>query len=114
MGKRGGAGKDTKEILNEILERINERYKGEFIDADRVMLTTLRNKLLKNEKLAKSARTTDPQIFMSTVFPQAFEKTAQESYIEAQGTYESLFKDKNKYETIMYVLAEMLYREMRK
>lgn len=30
------------------------------------------------------------------------------------GTYESLFKDKNKYETIMYVLAEMLYREMRK
>ena len=51
---------------------------------------------------------------MSSVFPQAFAKTAQESYLEAQETYESLFKDKNKYETIMHVLAEMLFREMRK
>ena len=112
--KKGGAGKDTKEPLDEIIERINERYKGEFTDADRVMLTTLRDKLVKNEKLVKSAKTTDQQVFVSSVFPQAFAKTAQESYLEAQETYESLFKDKNKYETIMHVLAEMLFREMRK
>ena len=49
-----------KRVLDEILEKINERYKGDFTDADRVMLTTLHEKLSRDEKLASSAKTTDP------------------------------------------------------
>lgn len=37
-----------------------------------------------------------------------------ESYTESQESYESLFKDKNKYNTIMSALAGVIYREMRK
>ena len=38
---------------------------------------------------------------------------AQDSYIESQETYTSLFEDQSKYNAIMHTLAEMLYREMR-
>lgn len=60
------------------------------------------------------AKTTAPQIFTDAVFPKAFSDVAQESYMESQEAYTSLFQDKTKYDTIMQVLAEFIYREMRK
>ena len=38
---------------------------------------------------------------------------AMESYVESQDTYTALFEDKNKYNSVMSALAEILYREMR-
>ena len=42
-------GKKEKSTLDEIIEKINERYKGDFTDADRVMLSALHDKLRKDE-----------------------------------------------------------------
>ena len=63
--------------------------------------------------LASMAMSSDPQIFAESIFPQAFNIAAQDSYIESQETYTSLFEDQSKYNAIMHTLAEMLYREMR-
>ena len=66
-----------------------------------------------NSKLHNSAKTTDPVIFTESIFPQIFSTTAMENYTESQESYESLFKDKNKYNAIMSALAGVIYREMR-
>lgn len=114
-GKRkGGKGKNPKEPLDEIIEKINELYKGAFTEGDRVMLYTLQNKLMANEKLADIAKSTDPQIFMESIFPKAFSDVAMEGYTEAQETYTSLFEDNHKYNAIMNALASIIYRELRK
>lgn len=97
----------------EILEKINERYKGNFTEGDKVMLNALHDKLILNEKLAKSARTSDSTIFVESIFPAAFGDAAMEGYMEAQESYSSLFEDKDKYNTIMGVLAGVVYREMK-
>ncbi|MBO5737731.1 type I restriction endonuclease subunit R [bacterium] len=110
----GGKGENKKTPLDEIIEKINEKYKGSFSDADRVLITALQDKLMKDDRLEKMAKTTDPQIFTDAVFPKAFSDVAQESYMEQQEAYTSLFQDKTKYDTIMQVLAEFVYREMRK
>ncbi|MCM1091266.1 MAG: pentatricopeptide repeat-containing protein, partial [Muribaculum sp.] len=47
-------------------------------------------------------------------FPKAFGAAAQDGYIEAQESYQSLFEDTAKYNAIMSALAEVVYREMRK
>ncbi|WP_024860513.1 type I restriction endonuclease subunit R [Ruminococcus flavefaciens] len=107
-------GKQKKTPLDEILEQINEKYKGQFTDADKVIIDALHQKLKKNIKLLSSAKTTDPVIFTESIFPQIFGDTAMESYTESQESYESLFKDKNKYNAIMSALAGVIYREMRK
>jgi hypothetical protein len=98
---------------HEILEQINEKYKGQFTDADKVIIDALHQKLKKNAKLLSSAKTTDPVIFTESIFPQIFSATAMENYTESQESYESLFKDKNKYNAIMSALAGVIYREMR-
>jgi type I restriction enzyme R subunit len=60
------------------------------------------------------ALSSDPQIFAESIFPQAFSDAAQDSYMESQETYTSLFEDQSKYNAIMSTLAEMIYHEMRK
>lgn len=109
-----GAGKpEEKNPLDEIIARINEKYKGDFTPGDRVMIGALAEKLRGDPKLANMALSSDPQIFAESIFPQAFNIAAQDSYMESQETYTSLFEDQSKYNAIMHTLAEMLYREMR-
>ena len=112
--KKGAMGLDPKEPLDEIIDKINEKFKGAFTDGDRVLLTALRDKLMGDKKLASMARTSDPQIFVESIFPKAFGDAAMESYTESQDTYTLLFEDQNKYNAIMSALAEVIYREMRK
>ena len=102
-----------KSTLDEILDKINEKYKGQFTDGDRVMLGALHDKLIADDKLASSARTSDPRIFTESIFPSAFGNAAMESYMEAQDSYGSLFEDKSKYDAVMSALAGVIYREMR-
>lgn len=112
--KKGSKGMNQKEPLDEIIEKINELYKGAFTEADRVILYTLQNKLMANEKLTDIAKSSDPQIFMESIFPKAFSDVAMEGYTESQEAYTSLFEDSHKYNAIMNALASIVYREMRK
>ena len=111
--QKGQQGLRQKSTLDEILEKINEKYKGDFTPGDRVMLSALHDKLVGNEKLASSARTTDPVIFTESIFPAAFGEAAMTSYTESQESFSSLFEDKAKYNAIMSVLAGIIYRELR-
>ena len=106
-----GTGKTT---LLKIIAKINEKYKGEFTEGDKVLLTALRTRLMADKKLTKMAQTSDPQIFVESIFPKAFGAAAQDSYLESQDTYTSLFEDQHKYNAIMSALADVVYREMRK
>ncbi len=111
--QKGAAGQEQKEPLAEIIEKINERYKGQFTAGDRVLLTALHSKLLENKKLRNMAQSSDPQIFTESIFPGVFNNVAMESYVESQDTYTALFEDQDKYNSVMSALAEILYREMR-
>ena len=115
--QKAAGGKQKKTPLDEILEQINEKYKGQFTDADKVIIDALHQKLKKNQRLLSSAKTTDPVIFTESIFPQIFSATAMENYTESQESYESLFKDKNKYKAIMSAdmingLSEHTVRQM--
>ena len=86
---------------------------GAFTDGDKVVTDTILGKLMNDEKLKVMARTSDPQIFLGSIFPKAFDSAAQDSYIESQETFTSLFADQNKYNTLMRVLGPFIYRNMR-
>ena len=61
-----------KDPLDAVIERINDTYKGDFTEADRVLIGTLREKLLADKKLRKAAKVDGQQIFEKNVFPQNF------------------------------------------
>lgn len=77
---KGAMGLEQDEPLDEIIQKINERYKGNFTDGDRVLLTALKAKLMGDKKLTSIAQTSDPQIFIESIFPKAFGDAAMESY----------------------------------
>ena len=111
---KGAVKPEEKQPLDEIIEKINDQYKGQFTEADKVLLTALKTKLMNDTKLQTMAKTSDPQIFTESIFPKAFGTAAQDSYMESQETYTSLFEDQAKYTTIMNVLGAIIYRELRK
>ncbi len=111
---KSAAQPEEKKPLDEIIEKINELYKGQFTEADKVLLSALRAKLMGDTKLKTMARTSDPQIFAESIFPKAFGTAAQDSYIESQDTYTTLFEDQAKYNAIMHALGSIIYRELRK
>ena len=109
----GAKGENKKTPLDEIIEKINEKYKGLFSDADRVLIISLQDKLMKDDKLKKIVKTTEPKIF-NDIFPKIFGNVAEESYKQSQEAYTSLFQDTTKYNIIMQVLADYVYTKMRK
>ena len=109
---RSAAGKDEKSPLDEIIERINQRYGGTFTPGDRVLLGNLHDRLRADEKLMKKIRLAkDKQIFLASIFPKIFDDAAAESYQESQETFSTLFEDNEKYEAIMMAIGEMLFAE---
>ena len=69
--------------------------------------------MIADKKLESSARTSDPRIFVESIFPAAFGTAAMESFMESQESYSALFEDQSKYNAVMSALAGVIYREMR-
>ena len=104
---------EEEKLLDEVIKKINEQYKGNFTEADKVLVSTLMAKLMNDTKLQRMAKTSDPQIFSVSIFPKAFGTVAQDSYTESQETFANLFEDTDKYNKIMNALGSIVYREMR-
>ena len=111
---RSVAQPEKKLPLDEIIDKINEQYNGAFTDADKVMANAMQDRLMADAKLQNIAKTSDPKIFIDSIFPKYFETVAQECYMESQDAYGSLFADKAKYNAFMHAMASIIYREMRK
>ena len=76
------------------------------------MVDVLKTVLMRDERLKKNAKTSDPRIFAESIFPKAFGTAAQNSYMESQDAFSSLFADQAKYNAIMNALSSIIYREM--
>lgn len=113
-GGKAAAVPEQKEPLDEVIQKINDLCGGQFKDADKVILNSLHDKLSEDKKLQKSAKTIDPKIFIESIFPKAFGKVAQDSYVEQTEAFSSMFENKSKYNAIMTALADMLFKEFNK
>ena len=110
-GAKGAAVPEQKEPLEEVIQKINEAFSGDFGEADRVILYALHERLRTDKKLERKAQSSDPQIFAQSIFPGAFESAAMDGYVEQTEAYTSLFQNKSKYNAMMAALAGLIYRE---
>ena len=67
---------ETFSPLEQVIDKINQQYIGNFTDGDKVVISTLHEKLKNNKKLRKAAKTDGRQIFEKNIFPQLFEDAA--------------------------------------
>jgi type I restriction enzyme, R subunit len=108
--------KDQKdELLEVIIEQINKRYNGIFTEVDRVIMETIYQKCVNNKKkLEKSANKNNLEVYEESIFPDVFDKSAQECYAEHKGAYTKLFEDKEFYNTVKSQIARETYKKFRK
>ena len=65
---------ETLSPLEQVIEKINEQFAGEFMDGDKVIITALHAKLKNNKKLQKFVRTDGQQIFEKNIFSRLIEE----------------------------------------
>ena len=102
-----------KDPLEEVIRKINEAYRGDFTESDRVITAALMDKLRTDKKLRKSALSDGQRIFERNVFPKIFDAVAQASYMEQVEAYTQMFENQAKYLAIRNALAQDIYRELR-
>lgn len=113
----GGAKPDVKrDLLGNIIDKINILYKGDFSEADRVIVEAIVNRLTTTKeakKLSKKANNNGKQQFMEAVFPGVFDNIATTLYEEQTEAFKSLFDNGEKYRQIMSQMAAALYDHFR-
>jgi type I restriction enzyme, R subunit len=113
-GGKGSKKPDKKELLENIIEKINILFEGKFTDADRVIVEILYDRLASQSKtLAKFAKSTDADMFAWSIFPEEFDKAARECYTQQTDSFTKLFENKEFYKKVMEQMARVMYMSMR-
>lgn len=110
----GGSAKPKKEkrdLLTNIIEKINLMYAGHFTEADRVIVETIFDKMQKasSKVLKKQAKNSDANMFAENIFPKEFDKIAQSCYMESMDAFSKLFEDAEFYKRVMSEMAKAMY-----
>ena len=114
--KGGNKPDDNVDLLSNIIDKVNLMFKGNFSPADRVIVEAIYDKLSTasaKKKLTKQANNNDPKQFAESIFPDIFEKAAQECYFDSKGAYDRLFQNKELYNSIMTQMADLMYQNYR-
>ena len=101
--------KNPKSPLDEIIAKINEKYKANFTDGDKVVVGALQEKIFGNQDLIDKAKNSNSQVFLQGIFPQEFNKAAMSCYQESTEAFKSMFEDAAKYKVIMEALGELFF-----
>ena len=113
-GTQGKKPEVKTDLLANIIEKINIMYAGKFTEADRVIVETIYDKMLKSSKsLRKQAKNNDAQMFETSIFPKEFDKVAQACYMEQMDAFSKLFEDEQFYKRVMGDMAKAMYLNYR-
>ena len=112
-GEKGGTGKqveEKKDLLGNIIDKINLMYHGNFTEADKVIVETIYDAMQKEtKKLTKQAKNSDVNMFAQNIFPKIFEKIAQACYVEQMDAFAKLFEDPSFYGRVMEEMGRAMY-----
>src|SRR5699024_1707262 len=110
---------EEEDFLEEIIEKINERYGGDISDSDRVVIDHIykeASQAIIMESLKTYIKTNDKKEYNNNTFTENLEeivfKLLQENK-ERDNSYKKLFQDKEFYNAAMSAVGEMIYRKYR-
>lgn len=112
-GEKGGTGSkmdEKRDLLDNIIDKINIMYKGDFTEADRVIIETIYERFKAQSKtMKKQAKNSDVNMFVKNIFPQIFSKVAQACYVEHMDAFAKLFEEKSFYDKVQEEMGKAMY-----
>ena len=117
QGEKGGTGarpEEKRDLLDNIIEKINLMYQGNFTEADRVIVETIYEAVKKeNRNLTRQAKNSDVNMFSRNIFPKVFAKIAQECYVQQMDSFAKLFEEQTFYDRVMEEMGRAVYFSLR-
>lgn len=113
--KGGHKPEDDRDLLDNIIDKVNIMFRGDFSPADRVMVEGIFDLIQKKstKKLAKQAAGNDENQFVDSIFPDVFGKAAQQCYTTQTDAYRKLFENQEFYQTLMQQMGHAIYERYR-
>lgn len=99
-GEKPGAAHKPEEVhdlLDNIIDKVNIMFRGEFSAADRVMVEGIFDHIQKTatKRMQKQAVGNDENQFVDSIFPEIFSKAAQQCYTTQTDAYRKLFETRS-------------------
>ena len=106
---------ESRDLLDNIIAKVNLMYRGEFSEADRVMVEGIFDLIQKSatKKMQKQAVGNDENQFVESIFPDIFGKAAQQCYTSQTDAYRKLFENQEFYQTLMKQMGHAIYERYR-
>lgn len=107
---------DEQDSLEEIINRVNQRFPDEFSEKDRVLIEGLYKSFMiePDAKLVNMAKNNDAHIFEKSLFPEVFQEKLMDEYTNNEKAYEKLMGADDKYYKLVYMLlAKDIYKQLR-
>ena len=106
---------EDDDLLENIIKKVNDRFEGLFTDGDRVIVEAIFKKTVRNnKKLQRYAKNNDAEVFEKSIYPEFFNKIAQELYAEQVSAFSKLFENKRFYDAVMEEVGREAYKDLRK
>ena len=118
---KSGTGEEKKpkkyDTLESIIQKVNDRFAGEFTESDKVIIRGIYNMFMKDEdveKYKKYAQDNNPEMFENSLFPDKFKDLVTQCYMDNMETFEKIFKDPEFYAKVESAMSSELYKALRK
>lgn len=105
------------DTLQSIIDKVNERFSGNFTDADRVIIEGIYQMFMKDnevKKFRKYAKDNSTEMFVQSLFPDKFKSIVTQCFMENKTSFDKLFSDPDFYQKVQEAMANELYKALRK
>ena len=95
---------------------MNDRFAGDFTDADRVIIESIYQRFMRSndaKKFSKYAMDNSLEMFSRSLFPDKFKEMVTRCFLESNDSYQKLFNDPDFYEKVEDIMARELYYSLR-
>ena len=106
-----------KDTLQSIIDKVNERFDGNFTDSDRVIIEGIYQMFMNDadvKKFKKYAKDNNPEMFVNSLFPDKFKDIVTRCFLENNDSFQKLLNDPDFYQKVMDAMAKELYKSLRK
>ena len=106
-----------KDTLERIIEKVNDRYSGDFTDSDRTIISGILTMFMNDTEIKKFQRyalSNDSEMFVNSLFPEKFMEIVARCFLENNDSFKKLYEDSEFKEKVMQAMGKELYALLRK
>lgn len=106
-----------KDTLQSIIDKVNDRFDGDFTDGDRVVIEGIYQMFMNDsdvQKFKKYAKDNSTEMFVKSLFPDKFKDIVTQCFLENNDSFQKLFNDPEFYSMVQEAMAKELYKSLRK